>query len=165
MAEPYEPRLGPSQPGAHETAPKATIHNHITQPASILDLSPLRDAFNAYILSTRQCPFPQLIVTCQGQRRAFSRGSLKAMGYKRAAELFIARFARAEDYVETAPGTGWIPMPGSRYPPDVDLLATFYHADPTAQGPIALEPSGWEDMIGNVRELEVVLTRKMLRNE
>ncbi|KAJ7457006.1 hypothetical protein FB451DRAFT_1275592 [Mycena latifolia] len=147
----------PSQPSA-----KTEIHNHTHW--SSLDLSPLLTAFDALVRSKRECGCPQLIVTCRGDKRAFSRASLKAMGHKRAVDLFVVRFARVEDYVETPPGTGWIPTPARRIPPDMECLATFCRAEDggfaPAQERLLLDPSGWEDTIGNVHELEVVLTRR-----
>ncbi|KAJ6556587.1 hypothetical protein DFH09DRAFT_987284 [Mycena vulgaris] len=137
-------------------ASKTTIHNHSTN----VNLSPLLHALDAFMLSTRQCAYPQLIVTCRGQRRAFSRAELKSMGLKRAADLFVERFARAEDYVDATPGTGWLAARAKRHPPEVDCVATFCRAEDGGQGPVALDASGWSDNIGNVRELEVVLTRK-----
>ncbi|KAJ7496394.1 hypothetical protein FB451DRAFT_1549558 [Mycena latifolia] len=119
MAEP------PPQPNGRDPAPKTTIHNHITKHSTTFDLSPLLSAFDAFLLSTHQCAYPQLIVTCRGQQRAFSRTALKEMGQKRAAQLLVARFARADDYVETPPRTGWFVAGAKRHGPAVEYLATF----------------------------------------
>ncbi|KAJ7288864.1 hypothetical protein C8J57DRAFT_1047033 [Mycena rebaudengoi] len=143
------------------------INNHITKHSTNLDLSPLLNAFNAFVTSTRQCTYPQLIVTCRGQRRAFSRASLKSMGHKQVAELFVSRFAQPEDWLEvdTPANSGWMSMPykSRRHPPEVDFIATFCRESvedggPRA-GPVALDTSGWADNINNVRELEVVFTK------
>ncbi|KAJ6592859.1 hypothetical protein B0H19DRAFT_919395 [Mycena capillaripes] len=114
------------------------------------------------MLSTRQCAYPQLVVSCRGQRVAFSRESLKSMSQKRAADLFVKRFAREDDYAYTPPKSGgWLPTSGGRYAPEVNCFATFCRAEEGFDaGPIELDASGWADNIGNVRELEVVLTRK-----
>ncbi|KAJ6556605.1 hypothetical protein DFH09DRAFT_1164825 [Mycena vulgaris] len=138
--------LNSPTPAPAPTPPaRTTIHNHSTN----VNFSPLLHALDAFMLSTRQCAYPQLIVTCRGQRRTFSRAELKSMGLKRAADLFVERFARAEDYVDAPPGTGWLAARATRHPPEVDCVATFCRAE-----------DGGQDNIGNVRELEVVLTRK-----
>ncbi|KAJ7435282.1 hypothetical protein FB451DRAFT_1418301 [Mycena latifolia] len=96
-----------------------------------------------------------LIVTCRGQQRAFSR--------TRAAELFVTRFARADDFVETPPGTGWLTAGAKRRAPAVEYLATFCRPEPgdgVDTAPIPLDASGWAESIGNLRMLEVVLTRR-----
>ncbi|KAJ7618944.1 hypothetical protein B0H17DRAFT_1219881 [Mycena rosella] len=151
MAEPQASR---------ETGPKTTttIHNHITKAAN-LDLSPFLSALDAFMLSTRQCAYPQLVVTCRSQKRAFSRASLKEMGHKRAAQLFVTCFARAEDFVEEPPGTSWLSPSARRHPPAVECVATFCRAE-DGDTPVPLDASGWVDSIGNVRALEVLLTRK-----
>ncbi|KAJ7719999.1 hypothetical protein DFH07DRAFT_309672 [Mycena maculata] len=151
----------PTQPKATKT----TIHNHITKES--MDLSPVMQALNAFMRSTRQCAFPQLIVTCRGERRAFSRASLEGMEYKGAAGLFISRFARAEDFIEVPRGSGWLATT-SRYPPDVQCLAKFCRAEGGEAGleqadvGLLLDPSGWADNIPNVRELEIVFARQEL---
>ncbi|KAJ7093842.1 hypothetical protein B0H15DRAFT_143361 [Mycena belliarum] len=150
------------QPNARDPAPKTEIHNHITRQSTTLDLAPLLAAFDSFLLSTRQCVYPQLIVTCRGQKRAFSRVALKDMGHKRAMELFVTRFARAEDYAEMPPGTGWFATGRRRKDPGVECLATFCRTEPDSAGdaPVPLDASGWVDTIGNVRALDVVLTQR-----
>ncbi|KAJ7189147.1 hypothetical protein C8R46DRAFT_35339 [Mycena filopes] len=150
----------PSQPSKVEVKPSnTTIHNHITRQSTNLDLSPLMHALNAYMLSTRQCAYPQLVVSCRGQRVAFSRASLSRMDYRRAKDLFVERFARPEDYVDVPPSGGWLHSGGGRHAPDVDCFATFCLPE-TDSGAMVLDPSGWAENIGNVRELEVVLRPK-----
>ncbi|KAJ7237534.1 hypothetical protein B0H12DRAFT_1138640 [Mycena haematopus] len=142
-----------------------TIHHHITKASdTILDLSPVIKALNAFMLSTRQCAYPQLVVTCRGQKVAFSRASLSAMNYRRAADLFVQRFARPEDYIDVPRGSGWFST-GGRSGPQVDCMATFCRAEEASEsGPVELDPSGWADNIGNVRELTVILTRKVVES-
>ncbi|KAF8142707.1 hypothetical protein K438DRAFT_1635005 [Mycena galopus ATCC 62051] len=116
------------------------------------------------MLSTRQCAYPQLVVTCRGQKVAFSRASLSTMNHTRATDLFVRRFARPEDYVDGPRGNGWLPK--GRSGPDVDCFATFCRTEANSEsGPVELDPSGWADNIGNVRELMVVLTRKVAERE
>ncbi|KAJ7611971.1 hypothetical protein DFH06DRAFT_1015457 [Mycena polygramma] len=114
------------------------------------------------MLSTRQCAYPQLVVSCRGQKVAFSRDSLKSMSHKRASDLFVKRFARPGDYVDVPPKSGgWLPSSAARYSPEVNCFVTFCRTDDVdLRGAIELDASGWADNIGNVRELEVVLTRK-----
>ncbi|KAJ7146851.1 hypothetical protein C8R44DRAFT_864569 [Mycena epipterygia] len=158
-----------NRPAARESAPRTNtstptpvnVHNHITtQSAPNVDLTPVWRALNAFMLAKRQCAYPQLVVTCRGQKRVFSRKSLEEMGHKRAAKLFVERFAEPEDYVETPPGTGWIPYRAGKLPPEVHYFATFCRTDEAEQTPRVLDVNGWVDNIGNVREMEVVLTRK-----
>ncbi|KAJ7465696.1 hypothetical protein FB451DRAFT_1402706 [Mycena latifolia] len=86
-----------SQPNGRDTAPKTTIHNDIIKHfPDLSDLSPLR---------------------------AFSPAVLKDMGHKRVAELFVARFARVDDYVETPPGMEWFIAGAKRHAPAVEFLA------------------------------------------
>ncbi|KAJ6493172.1 hypothetical protein C8R45DRAFT_989064 [Mycena sanguinolenta] len=158
-----DPSASSSRNSESKTA-NTTIHNHITKGSdTILDLSPAMKALNTFMLSTRQCAYPQLVVTCRGQKIAFSRASLSTMNYRRATDLFVQRFARAEDYLDVPRDTGWLPK-GGKYPPEVDCMATFCRADDES-GPVELDPSGWADNIGNVRELTVILTRKVVESD
>ncbi|KAJ7026856.1 hypothetical protein C8F04DRAFT_101630 [Mycena alexandri] len=147
--------------GVDSKTTNTTIHNHITKQSTQLDLSPLMNALNAFMLSTRQCAYPQLVVSCRGQRAAFSRASLGRMDYRRAKDLFIERFARPEDYLEVPPSGGWLYGGGRRDPPDVECFATFCRPEEDLGVAMALHSSGWGDNIGNVRELEVVMRPKV----
>jgi hypothetical protein len=81
---------------------------------------------------------------------------------QRAADLFVARFAQPEDYFVTPPGTGWIPVAAAKHPPEIEYFATFCRGEDGAEAElVALDPTGWTNNIGNVRELALVLTRKV----
>lgn len=85
---------------------------------------------------------------------------------QRATDLFVQRFARPEDYIDVSRVSGWLPRVGGRYGPDVECFATFCRAEGDSDiGAVELDPSGWADNIGNVRELTVVLTRKVIESE
>ncbi|KAK7057897.1 hypothetical protein R3P38DRAFT_3385109 [Favolaschia claudopus] len=137
-----------------ESKNNTIIHNHITKHSTNLDVSPVVNALNAFMRSTQQCAYPQLMVTCRDQRIAFSRESLASMSHKRAADLFVQRFAEEKDFVDVPGGGSWLTSGGRRHAPAVDSSA-----DATLPA-VQLDPSGWTDNIRNVRELTVVLTRK-----
>ncbi|KAF7350716.1 hypothetical protein MSAN_01632600 [Mycena sanguinolenta] len=159
MTQLTDPSASSSRSSESKTA-NTTIHNHFTKGSdTILDLSPVMKALNAFMLSTRQCAYPQLVVTCRGQKVAFSRASLADMTHKRATDLFIQRFARSEDWLDVPRSSSWFPQ-GGRCPPEVECLATFCRAEEES-GLVELDPSGWSDNIKNVRELTVILTRKV----
>jgi hypothetical protein len=83
---------------------------------------------------------------------------------QRAADLFVERFALPEDYVKTQAKSGWMPTSAGNYAPDVSCFATFCRVEED-YGSVELDPSGWADNILNVRELRVVLTRKVVESE
>ncbi|KAJ7215057.1 hypothetical protein GGX14DRAFT_563083 [Mycena pura] len=148
--------LPAKQPAADNTGSKGstTIHNHITNHSTNIDLTPLTQALNAFARSMRQCAYPQLIVACRGQKAAFSRAAIRNMGHDRATELFVERFARPEDYVEVPPEarrSGWFSSGVRQHAPAVAYLATFCRVEEGAgsEAPITLDSSGWEDNIGN----------------
>ncbi|KAJ7496358.1 hypothetical protein FB451DRAFT_1162525 [Mycena latifolia] len=68
---------------------------------------------------------PRAPVHCDVPRLAARVLALKEIRQKRAAELFIARFARADHCVETLPGTGWFTAGAKRRARVVEYLATF----------------------------------------
>ncbi|KAJ7758674.1 hypothetical protein B0H16DRAFT_1535267 [Mycena metata] len=165
MTQTTDPALQPKASGVDSKTTNTTIHNHITKQSTQLDLSPIMNALNAFMLSTRQCAYPQLVVSCRGQKAAFSRASLGRMDYRRAKALFVERFARPEDFLDIPPSGGWLSHGGGRDPPDVECLATFCRPEEESGVAMALDSSGWQDNIGNVRELEVVLRPKTASEE
>ncbi|KAH7928920.1 hypothetical protein BV22DRAFT_1030130 [Leucogyrophana mollusca] len=164
--------------------PTNTDHDHNTRPGSrpstfenssvsqwtLNELaSTARDIMSEYVSAVRCIP-PQVIVSCRGERHAYSRNFLKTTGYNGAANKFLSRFARAEDYSETS-------FLGIRYmaSPNVHVFATFYprchHApdaeilhpinrDPNTESPVSVGRDGWAGLIDNVAYLEVVLARR-----
>lgn len=76
----------PVNRGSGSSGSNATIHNHMTKASTNLDISPVVNSLNralkTFMHSTRECAYPQLVVSCRGQKIAFSRTSLQSMGHR-----------------------------------------------------------------------------------
>ncbi|CAK5281993.1 unnamed protein product [Mycena citricolor] len=176
---PHPPRLSPepasnlnsmSQASSSAEAPpakieKTTVHNHFENKSLTMDLTPLTAAFGAFVRSTRECAFPQLVVSCRGKRMAFGRESLRGMKEDQAKKLFISRFAEERDYTTVdIPATAWFSARTQRIPPAVRFVATFCRGEERREelGPIALDPTSWTENIMNVRSLEIEFSPKTI---
>ncbi|KAL0956972.1 hypothetical protein HGRIS_003075 [Hohenbuehelia grisea] len=160
--DPIDARVNAAVQRALEQSAALQPKQIIKETVTTLDAEPMLKVFRDLLNPHTQCMDPQVIVTCRGEKRAFGRKSLKDMGYSRAASVFVDRFSKRDDWVE---GSGsWM---SSRTPPVVNMLASFcrppteeHTSGSPSSPPLHVDSTGWEDCIGNIKELEIILERQ-----
>jgi len=127
-----------------------SVHQSSQAPTTALpgDVVSALHTLHEYVAAATSIP-PQIVVTCRDEKRAFGRGALQAMSYRKAVDMFITRFATKEDW--------WISE--YRYKPEVTIYGRFYrqHGDED-DGMIILDERGWSELVGNVVKMTIVFT-------
>nr|GAT50859.1 predicted protein [Mycena chlorophos] len=162
-SDPLRPRPE-ARPQPNEPTKVTEVHNHTHNHTQHVDTSAFARALENFVRSVNGCAFPQVVVVCRGERVAYGRDTLKNMGLSGAADVFARRFATDADYTYPPPEAqkkGWFGWSQGRKSPGVTLYARFCKSEGLLDDGRRMElaSGSWSELMSNVSELEVILTR------